>query len=106
MDDDAFVSYVFGSATQSAYIIKPSKIVITSPYLLFVARIDDESKDDGHYYAFQQGSMTLAEYTFLPKTFLDHCLQTVRDAKNDQTLMKFTSYTSATGLKTQVTLTF
>lgn len=109
LDDAAFVSHVFGSPALSAYIIKPSKIVITSPYLLFVSRIDDESKDDGHYYAFKQGAMTLAEYTFLPKTFLDKCLKTVRDAKNDQTLMKFTtmtSQTSATGLKTQVTLTF
>lgn len=109
LNNDAFVTYVFGSKTQTPYIIKPSKIVVTSPYLLFVTRIDDESKADGHYYAFQQGKMTLAEYTFLPKAFLDKCLQTVRDAKNDQTLMKFTtmtSYTSASGLKTQVTLKF
>ncbi|MBP5092334.1 MAG: hypothetical protein J6328_07295 [Bacilli bacterium] len=109
MDDATFVTTVFGSASTTPYIIKPSKIVITSPYLLFVARIDDASKEDGHYYAFQQGSMVLSEFSFLPKAFLDKCLKSVRDAKNDQTLTKFTTmqgYTSAEGLKTQVTLTF
>ena len=91
-------------------IIKPSKIVITSPYLLFVARVEDASKDGGYYYAFQQGQMTLSEFTFLPKAFLDKLLKSVRDGKNDQTLTKFTSmkadYSGATGLKTQVTLKF
>ena len=84
--------------------------VITSPYLLFVARVEDASKDGGYYYAFQQGQMTLSEFTFLPKAFLDKLLKSVRDGKNDQTLTKFTSmkadYSGATGLKTQVTLKF
>lgn len=110
MDDATFVTTVFGSTATTPYIIKPSKIVITSPYLLFVARIEDESKENGYYYAFQQGSMVLNEFSFLPKAFLDKLLKTVRDAKNDQTLTKFTSmkadYSSATGLKTQVTLNF
>lgn len=109
LDDAAFVTAVFGSTATTPYIIKPSKIVITSPYLLFVARIDDAAKEGGYYYAFQQGTMVLNEFSFLPKSFLDKCLKTVRDAKNDQTLTKFTTmqgYTSAEGLKTQVTLTF
>lgn len=116
MDDATFVSKVFGSKTTTPYIIKPSKIVITSPYLLFVANVVDEAKEDGHYYAFQTvvpstgAIMTLAEYNFLPKSFLDKALQTVRDAKKDQTINKFTTmkadYSGATGLKTQVTLTF
>ena len=105
MAPNYFVSY---GATP--YIIKPSKIVITSPYLLFVARVEDASKDGGYYYAFQQGQMTLSEFTFLPKAFLDKLLKSVRDGKNDQTLTKFTSmkadYSGATGLKTQVTLKF
>lgn len=110
MDDATFVSTVFGSQATTPYIIKPSKIVITSPYLLFVARVEDASKDGGYYYAFQQGQMTLSEFTFLPKAFLDKLLKSVRDGKNDQTLTKFTSmkadYSGATGLKTQVTLKF
>lgn len=108
MDDNTFLTRVFGNASVSPYIIKPSKIVITSPYLLFIARVND-AEGDGYHYAFQQGEYALGEYTFLPKEFLDKCLKTVRDAKNDQTLMKFTTMTSqtaATGLKTQVTLTF
>ena len=109
MDDATFVTYVFNSKTNTPYIIKPSKIVITSPYLLFVARIND-AEGDGYHYAFQQGAMSLAEYAFLPKAFLDELLATVRTAKNDQTLTKFTTMDyatgSATGLKTQVTLTF
>lgn len=109
MDDAAFVTYVFDSTANTPYIIKPKKIVITSPYLLFIARIND-AEGDGYHYAFQQGSMALAEYSFLPKAFLDKLLQTVRDAKNDQTLTKFTTMNyadgTATGLKTQVTLTF
>ena len=110
MDDATFVSTVFGSPATTPYIIKPSKIVITSPYLLFVARVEDASKDGGYYYAFQQGQMTLSEFAFLPKAFLDKLLKSVRDGKNDQTLTKFTSmkadYSGATGLKTQVTLKF
>lgn len=110
LDDAAFTNYVYGSKTQTAYIIQPKKIIITSPYLLFVSRIEDETKADGHYYAFQQGKMTLSEYTFLPKSFLDKCLEAVRTAKNDNTLMKFTSmkadFSGATGLKTQVKLEF
>ncbi len=106
-DDAAFVAYVFDSTSTTPYIIKPSKIVLTSPYLLFVARVADEG--DAYHYAFQQGSRSLAEYTFLPKAFLDQLLNHVRTAKNDQTLTKFTTRTgrtTATGLKTQVTLTF
>ena len=112
LDEASFTKTVFGNPAMSPYIIKPSKIVITSPYLLFVARIADEGKE--YHYAVQQAIsatqvFTMAEFTFLPKSFLDKALQTVRDAKNDQTLNKFatmTSQTAATGLKTQVTLSF
>lgn len=106
-DDATFVTYVFGSTTNTPYIIKPTKIILTSPYLLFIERVDGEEGE--YHYAFKQDQRTLGEYTFLPKAFLDKLLNFVRNAKSDQALNKFTTMvdrTSATGLKTQVTLSF
>jgi|GEM_PF-2188085 len=111
LDDAAFVSYVFNpNAATSAYIIKPTKIVLTSPYLLFVSYVADATKEDGYYFAVKQGAYTMGEYSFLPKTFLKSMLDYVRTQSRDETLTKFTKmkedFSGATGLKTQVTLRF
>lgn len=108
--DDVFVSKVFGSPATKFYAIKPTKIVLTSPYLMFVNYIEDAAKDDGYYFAVKQGSYTMAEYSFLSKSFLKSLLDFNRTSMGDQTLtyLSYVNYQTgeSKGLKTQTSLVF
>ena len=101
-NDKTLLETAFASQMGKGYSIVPTKIVVTSPYMLYMVYnpTDDNFKIAG----------CAEEYKFLPKTFLKQLLNYVRTAKNDQTLNQITSMNmttfTTTGLKTQATLTF
>lgn len=94
MSDDAVITYFTTSGTVY-YSIVPSKIVITSPYLLFTTYVNDDFNIGGH------------ANEFLNKEFLTSLLTYLRTAKNDNTIVALNAiFAGGSGLKTQTTLTF
>ena len=99
MSDDAIIAYFANSGTVY-YSIVPTKIVVTSPYLLFTSYVaaNEDFSIGGH------------ENEFLSKDFLTSLLTYVRTTKGDNTLNAMTNINYSTGassgLKTQATLTF
>ena len=86
----------FTTAGTVYYSIIPTKITITSPYLLF-------AKYDGCRF-----NNPLMGYTneFLSNDFLTSLLTYVRTQKSDQELVQMLNMQTNSGLKTQTTLTF
>lgn len=101
-NEKTLLETAFASQMGKGYSIVPTKIVVTSPYMLYMVYnpTDDNFKIAG----------CSEEYKFLPKTFLKSLLDYTRTAKDDQTLNSITSMNMQTfatsGLKTQATLTF
>lgn len=96
LNDDALISY-FVNAGTTYYSIVPTKIVITSPYLLFTS------------YNEETGNFVIGGHAneFLSKEFLTSLLTYLRTAKNDNTLTALNgAMARKPGLKTQTTLTF
>lgn len=93
LTDDQLIGY-FTSAGTVYYSIVPTKITITSPYLLFTA--------------FNGTDFNNPAYTneFLSNDFLMSLLTYVRTQKNDNTLVQMLKMQTNSGLKTQTTLSF
>ena len=96
--DDQLIQY-FANAGTVYYSIVPTKITITSPYMLFAVYNGTNFNTPGLY-----------ENEFLSEDFLMDLLTYVRTAKNDNNLAQLTAINYSTGassgLKTQATLNF
>ncbi len=96
LSDEALIQY-FVSAGTTYYSIVPSKIVITSPYLLFTT------------YNAEGDNFLIAGHAneFLDNTFLKSLLNHVRTVKEDNTITALNGVMAGKpGLKTQTILTF
>lgn len=94
MSDEQLMTYLTTTSKTVYYSIVPTKITLTSPYLLFAA------------YNGTDFTSAMFPNEFLSNDFLMSLLTYVRTQKNDNTLTQMLKMQTNSGLKTQTTLTF